>query len=86
MPPFSRLVALIVSGADEAAVVQTANALGRAAPRGAEIDVLGPAPAPRYLHAMGYDAVNQGTLIHGGMDAAYQSRGETWFVGAVCLP
>lgn len=46
MPPFSRLVALIVSGVDEAAVLHTANALGRAAPRGQDILALGPAPAP----------------------------------------
>ncbi len=45
-PPFGRLAALIVSGRDEAQVDNTAAALGRAAPHGAEVRVLGPAPAP----------------------------------------
>ncbi|NQW00417.1 MAG: primosomal protein N' [Rhodospirillales bacterium] len=46
MPPFGRLVSLIVSGFDEAAVDQAALALARAAPSGKNIQVLGPAPAP----------------------------------------
>ena len=46
MPPFGRLVALIVSGRDEAAVDQAARALSRAAPQRDGVLVLGPAPAP----------------------------------------
>ncbi len=46
MPPFGRLAALIVSGRDAVEVEGTAAALGRAAPRGEGIEVLGPAPAP----------------------------------------
>lgn len=46
MPPFGRLVSLIVSGTDENAVDQAALALARAAPGGNGIQVLGPAPAP----------------------------------------
>ncbi len=46
MPPFGRLVALIVSGPIEAAVDATARDLGRAAPNGDGVTVLGPAPAP----------------------------------------
>ena len=46
MPPFGRLVALIVSGRDEAAVDAAGRALARTAPRGDGIEVLGPAPAP----------------------------------------
>jgi len=46
MPPFGRLVALIVSGADEAAVDEGARNLGRTAPQNDQIQVLGPAPAP----------------------------------------
>jgi primosomal protein N' (replication factor Y) len=46
MPPFGRLVALVVSGEDADAVDETARALGRAAPHGGGIAVLGPAPAP----------------------------------------
>ncbi|MDR3521305.1 MAG: primosomal protein N' [Acidocella sp.] len=45
-PPFGRLVALIVSGPDERMADQIARALARAAPSGAGIEILGPAPAP----------------------------------------
>ncbi len=45
-PPFGRLAAIVVSGRDEAAVARTAASLGRHAPRGRDIQVLGPAPAP----------------------------------------
>ncbi len=46
MPPFGRLVSLIVSGTEEATVDQAALALARAAPTGKNLQVLGPAPAP----------------------------------------
>ncbi|MEK9672641.1 MAG: primosomal protein N' [Rhodospirillaceae bacterium] len=46
MPPYGRLVGVIVSGPDEAAVDHGARALGRAAPQGGDVQVLGPAPAP----------------------------------------
>jgi primosomal protein N' (replication factor Y) len=46
MPPYGRLAALIVSGANEGAVEQAARALGRTAPHGNGVSVLGPAPAP----------------------------------------
>ena len=49
MPPFGRLVALIVSGTVENSVDAQAYALGRAAPRYDGIEVLGPAPAPLAL-------------------------------------
>ncbi|MBL6954845.1 MAG: primosomal protein N' [Alphaproteobacteria bacterium] len=49
LPPFGRLVALIVSGRDEAQVTQTARDLGRAAPRQRDVEILGPAPAPLSL-------------------------------------
>jgi len=49
MPPFGRLVALIVSGAAEAAVDAQAQALARCAPRYDGVRVLGPAPAPLAL-------------------------------------
>lgn len=45
MPPFGRLVSLIVSGPNESRVDETARRLGRAAPRGDDLTVLGPAPA-----------------------------------------
>ena len=46
LPPFGRLVALVVSGEDGRAVEAFARSLARDAPRAAGIDVLGPAPAP----------------------------------------
>ncbi len=46
MPPYGRLVALIVSGPDPAAVKAAALALGRAAPSPEGVHVFGPAPAP----------------------------------------
>ncbi len=49
MPPFGRLAALIVSGRAAAAVDALAAALGRAAPHGNGVEVLGPAPAPLAL-------------------------------------
>ena len=45
-PPFGRLAALIVSADSAEAADETARALGRAAPRGEAVTVLGPAPAP----------------------------------------
>ena len=47
-PPYGRLAAVIVSGADDAKVWEVANALGRAAPAlvRAGAEVFGPAPAP----------------------------------------
>jgi primosomal protein N' (replication factor Y) len=45
-PPFGRLAALIVSADTGPAADALANELGRAAPRGDGILVLGPAPAP----------------------------------------
>ncbi|MCB9946936.1 MAG: primosomal protein N' [Rhodospirillaceae bacterium] len=48
-PPFGRLAALIVTGHDAALVDRVAADLARAAPRGPDIDVLGPAPAPLAL-------------------------------------
>ncbi len=49
MPPYGRLVALIVSSADMAAADRYAQALARQAPRQTGINVLGPAPAPLAL-------------------------------------
>ncbi|MFH1806181.1 MAG: primosomal protein N' [Pseudomonadota bacterium] len=49
MPPHGRLAALIVSGKKENEVDEAAWRLGRAAPRGENMMVLGPAPAPLSL-------------------------------------
>ncbi|HYM30269.1 MAG TPA: primosomal protein N', partial [Candidatus Cybelea sp.] len=49
MPPFGRLAALIVSGANLGSVQRVARDLGQHSPRGEGITVLGPAPAPLSL-------------------------------------
>ncbi|MFA5121076.1 primosomal protein N' [Zavarzinia sp.] len=50
MPPYGRLVALILSGPDQAEVMAIGRHLARTAPQGIEgFDVLGPAPAPLSL-------------------------------------
>ncbi len=46
MPPFGRLVAVIVSGPNLESVQRTAANLARAAPRTDRVQVFGPAPAP----------------------------------------
>lgn len=46
MPPFGRMAALIVSGRNQTQTQETAFALGKSAPYGKDIRVLGPAPAP----------------------------------------
>lgn len=46
MPPFSRLVGIIVSGRDEAETEKIAYQLGRTAPRQEGVNIFGPAPAP----------------------------------------
>jgi primosomal protein N' (replication factor Y) len=49
MPPFGRLAAVIVSGADGDQVARIARQLSQAAPRSEGVSVLGPAPAPLSL-------------------------------------
>lgn len=50
LPPYGRLVALVLSGPDQAEVMAVGRALARSAPRDIEgFDVLGPAPAPLSL-------------------------------------
>lgn len=46
MPPYSRLVGIIVAGRDHNQVIEIAKTLGKTAPQSAEIQTLGPAPAP----------------------------------------
>lgn len=46
MPPFTRLVALIVNAADADSAAATAEALSRAAPAVAEVRILGPSDPP----------------------------------------
>ncbi len=46
MPPYGRLVALIISGKDESAVDKGAASLNRTVPNSSDFQILGPAPAP----------------------------------------
>ncbi len=46
MPPFGRMVALVLSGPDGVAVESAARQLGAQAPNGNGVSVLGPVPAP----------------------------------------
>ncbi len=82
MPPFARLAALIVSGADTAEVGQVARNLARAAPRGDGVVVLGPAPAPlamlRGLH-------RERLLLKARRDVAVQTLMSEW-LGRVPIP
>jgi primosomal protein N' (replication factor Y) len=48
LPPFCRLAAIIISGADEMLVSQAAKILAKTAPTDAGVTVLGPAPALLY--------------------------------------
>lgn len=48
MPPFSRLVGIIVAGKDEKQVMEMATSLGKCAPQGEGIQTLGPAEAAFY--------------------------------------
>ena len=58
MPPFGRLVAMVVSARDATSADEAARMLARAAPRFSDVQVLGPAPAPlsllrgRYRHRL----------------------------------
>ncbi|WP_434783312.1 primosomal protein N' [Gimibacter soli] len=75
MPPFGRLAALVISGPDLAAVVETGRRLARAAPQGDGIHVLGPAPAPlarlRGLH-------RHRMLVQTGRDTLIQDLVAGW--------
>jgi primosomal protein N' (replication factor Y) len=82
LPPFGRLAALIVSGADEGAVARTARDLARAAPRSPEIDVLGPAPAPLSLLRGRH---RQRLLLKAGREVNVQALLRRW-LGAVQWP
>ncbi|WP_142849944.1 primosomal protein N' [Telmatospirillum sp. J64-1] len=78
MPPFGRLAALIVSGADEARVERMARALGRAAPHGPGLDVLGPAPAPMALLRGRH---RRRLLLKTSRDVAIQTVLRRWLAG-----
>ncbi len=81
-PPFGRFAAIIVSGPVQAHVTEAARALGKSAPGGPGIAVLGPAPAPLALlrgqHRMRL-------LVHTSRTVNIQSAIRAW-LGAARWP
>ena len=82
MPPFGRLVALIVSDRDEARADTLARDLSRAAPSSDQIRVLGPAPAPLALLRGRH---RRRFLIMAGRDVNVQGYVRQW-LGQVKAP
>ena len=82
MPPFGRLVSLIVSGTDEAAVDDASGRLIRAAPEADGVRVLGPAPAP---FALLRGRHRRRLLLKAGRDVAVQAHVRRW-LQSVSLP
>lgn len=79
MPPYGRLVALIVSGRDEDDVDRAAAGLARCAPRAEQIHVLGPAPAPLSLLRGRH---RRRLLLKAPKDQAVQSIVRAWIARA----
>jgi primosomal protein N' (replication factor Y) len=75
MPPFARLVALIVSGPDKGEAERTAKHLAREAPQQLGVLVYGPAPAPLSL-LRGQHRFR--LLLHAARDVAVQPVVEAW--------
>lgn len=82
MPPFGRLVGIIVSGRDAHQVDETASALGRTAPQAEGVTVLGPAPAP---FAMLRGRHRRRLLVQAEKNIHIQKTIEAW-VGAHKIP
>jgi len=78
-PPFGRLAALILSGPSEEAARRAALELGRHAPRGKGITVLGPAPAPLALLRGRH---RQRLLIKTGREVRLQEVVRRWLQAA----
>ena len=75
MPPYGRLAAIIVSSEDQAEAVETARAIGRAAPEVEGMAVLGPAPAPL---AMLRGRHRQRLLVHAARSFGLQDVLRGW--------
>jgi len=79
LPPFGRLAAIVLSGADEAETEGLARQLGRAAPRIDGVEILGPAPAPFALLRGRY---RFRFLIRAGRAVRLQPVIAAWLAGA----
>ena len=82
MPPFGKLVSLIVSGTDEAAVEDASRRLIRAAPEADGVRVLGPAPAPLALLRGRH---RRRLLLKASREVAVQAHVRRW-LNSVSLP
>jgi primosomal protein N' (replication factor Y) len=75
MPPYSRLAGIILSGLKEEQVKQVAQMLGREAPQGQGVRILGPAPAQMYRIRGNY---RQRLLVQAGKTINIQKMIEDW--------
>ena len=82
MPPFGKLVSLIVSGTDESAVDDASRRLIRAAPEADGVRVLGPAPAP---FALLRGRHRRRLLLKAGREVSVQAHVRHW-LQSVSLP
>ncbi len=82
MPPFGRLVALVLASRDQEGLETFGRRLVRAAPRKEGIEVWGPAPAP-LGKIRGQYRVR--ILVHGGRNRLVQSFVRTW-LGSTGVP
>lgn len=81
-PPFGRLVALVISGADGDAVRETARALGKAVPAARNIKVWGPTPA---FYALLRGQTRERLLVQAAKNVDVQAYVKTW-LAAVKVP
>lgn len=82
MPPFGKLAAIIVSGANREATEKTALWLGQTAPNNEYVTTLGPAPAPMYMLRNKY---RYRLLIKTAKSIALQQLIKDW-LGKVNIP
>jgi primosomal protein N' (replication factor Y) (superfamily II helicase) len=77
-PPFGRFAAIIISSEDEREAIETARAVGAAAPNADGMHVYGPAPAPL---AMLRGRYRQRLLVHAGRQVEVQAIIRAWLGG-----
>jgi primosomal protein N' (replication factor Y) (superfamily II helicase) len=82
-PPFGRYAAIVVSSEDKTVAEETARMIGRAAPKGDDIHVYGPAPAPL---AMLRGRHRFRLLVHASRTFAVQDAIREWLGGLEWSP